>query len=127
MKDILPEDCFIIYKDKYTFLDFIKEVMRREGVEDDLTEDDVVLAYAFTVIDIPCILINETEWNDICDDFKKVVLYHECGHLNGYLDEEEADEWALQYLNEDQQWILYECWEERHGHLYKGEELNEPV
>lgn len=50
----------------------------------------------------------------------KAVVAHELAHLHGIVDEEEADRWALKYLDEEEsKQFIIDNWLERHGKEYE--------
>ena len=66
------------------------------------------------------IFINRNEYDDMDDDYKNIIIAHECAYCNGIENEEEADKWALDALkdNENASNKLINMWEHRHGHEY---------
>jgi hypothetical protein len=77
--------------------------------------------FAFTVttgISGAGILIIYNKDCGLNNDEKQIVIQHERAHLNGIIDEEEADRCALKYLNRKQKKILKDNWTGRHGHEY---------
>ena len=75
---------------------------------------------AFTALhdNFTYVIIRESFVEENDDDVVEIVLAHEMAHASGVADEEEADRKALETLNEHQQEILKEAWEDRHGHAY---------
>jgi hypothetical protein len=75
-----------------------------------------------------CCILNENEEyivirkgfvDSLTIDELNVVVSHEMAHLAGIMDEELADRWALNEMNETSQEILKDMWEIRHGHEYE--------
>lgn len=78
--------------------------------------------YALSVInyDEAIIFINSEEFNELSKTEKKIVFAHELAHVYmGILDDEEADKWAMEFLDDDCKKVLKEEWKHRHGHSYK--------
>ena len=65
------------------------------------------------------VIFRESFVKEHTDDELDVVIAHEMAHINGIIDEEEADRWALENLRKEHcKEILINMWEERHGHKY---------
>jgi hypothetical protein len=90
------------------------ELLKENGIE--YPEDN---QFAFTVIIDDCSIIVYNIESEIDNDLKQIVIQHERAHTRGILNEEEADKWALNYLNKKQKKMLIDEWEKRHGHEYK--------
>jgi len=76
-----------------------------------------------------CTLLENTSYVIFRESFVKehttdelnVVIAHEMAHINGIMNEEEADRWALKNLSKENcKEILIDMWEERHGHEYES-------
>jgi len=80
--------------------------------------------FAFTILgtEKPKIILNE-KIEFFPPYVHKAVIAHELAHIHGVIDEEDADKWALEYLdNGDSKKFLIDNWELRHGKEYKDEE-----
>lgn len=56
----------------------------------------------------------------------KAIVAHELAHIHGIKDEEEADIWALRYLDDSlSKRFLTSNWEIRHGHKYEYDEVDD--
>lgn len=97
----------------------IKDRIVKLGLE--YITDDI----AFTIItDIDgiiksVIVVNTDIFQKMNRNEKTIMLYHEMAHSVGIKDEEEADLFALDYLNLKQRNILISHWKMRHGHIFK--------
>jgi len=98
----------------------IKDRIVKLGLE--YITDDI----AFTIItDIDgiiksVIVVNTDIFQKMNRNEKTIMLYHEMAHSVGIKDEEEADLFALNYLNLKQRNILVSHWKMRHGHIFKN-------
>ena len=90
------------------------EMFDNHGIEYDKN------AFCCILEDESFILLREDFVNSLTVDEVNVVISHEMAHLTGIIDEEEADRWALNELNERAQTILKDMWEHRHGHEYES-------
>jgi len=89
------------------------ELLKEKGI--DYPKDN---QFAFTIIMDDCSFIIYNVESGIDDDLKQIVIQHERAHTYGILNEEEADRWALNYLNKKQKKMLIDEWRKRHGHKY---------
>ncbi len=115
----------LIYQDNDTFRNTVATIAELKGIQltpGELSREDVIFAMAgFFVVgetEIPIIFANQDEMDNLNPDWKQMILVHETAHLEGIIDEEEADRWALNNLNETQQDILKSLWCGRHGHEF---------
>jgi len=80
--------------------------------------DKNTIGFGGNIQGIPFIFLHE-EYNTSDKDYQRIYIAHEAAHAIGcILNEEEADKWALDALNETQQNILKNEWPFRHGHKY---------
>jgi beta-lactamase regulating signal transducer with metallopeptidase domain len=96
--------------------DDVIEGLKKMGVE--CPEEN---NFAFTVttgISSSGVLIVYNKDCGLDNDEKQIVIHHERAHLQGIMNEEEADRFALKYLNRKQRKMLKENWNGRHGHSY---------
>ena len=90
----------------------MKELLENSGYEVDKN------AFACIMEEEAYVMLREGFVESVNNDELQVVIAHEVAHLNGVMDEEDADRWALEQLGENSQEILKDMWEERHGHEY---------
>jgi hypothetical protein len=120
MKGVIvgEEEIKLLYLNKGTFFE-VQEEFKKMGVTNYIDEraftvtlydKDDNLEDSMVVMNVDCDL-NEDEW--------KIAKYHEIGHACGYHDEEEADEFAMEFLNEKQRKILKDNWKLRHNCEYE--------
>lgn len=116
MCDEIGIDVKLIILDDEDFKSF-KVFLVNAGVE--LRDPEEELALGCNLEGIPYVILSDRVRN-FDEDVKMIVLLHECAHaIEGIMDEEEADRWALEALTPDQGKILISLWEERHGHEYE--------
>jgi len=98
--------------------EFIKNMNILSKMNNKHINENIAIAISFE--DNHYIFINKNEYDNMDDDYKNIVLAHECAHCNGIENEEEADRWALDALkdNEDASNKLIDMWEHRHGYEY---------
>jgi hypothetical protein len=89
-------------------------------IDEDEALDNETVAMTVNMKSGSYIVINADIFVDFDDDEKSVALAHELAHCEGIQDEEEADRRALDHLTPEQQKILIDQWEYRHGHKYQA-------
>ena len=78
------------------------------------------IAFAISFENKHYIFINKDYYDELDDDYKNIIISHECAHCYGIENEEEADRWALDALKSNKKASdkLIDMWEFRHGHKY---------
>ena len=75
-------------------------------------------AFACLHKDWSYVILREEFVRSISKDELDVVVTHELAHVNGIIDEELADRWAMDNLSAKPREILKNMWVDRHGHKY---------
>ena len=75
---------------------------------------------AFTCLhkDWTYVILRKEFVENISKDELDVVVTHELAHVNGIINEEEADRWAMENLDIKPREILENMWFDRHGREY---------
>lgn len=116
MCDEISIDVKLVILDDDEFESF-KVFLINVGVE--LKDPEEGFALGCNLGGIPHVILSD-KVVDFDEDIKMIILLHECAHaIEGIMDEEEADRWALEALTPDQGKILISLWNERHGHEYE--------
>jgi hypothetical protein len=77
-------------------------------------------AFACFVEEDQYIMLRQGFVDSVSAEELDAVLAHELAHLEGIMDEEEADRWAVDNLEDDEsKQVLIDMWEYRHGHEYE--------
>jgi hypothetical protein len=86
--------------------------MAIEGIER-LKGEELAFAFEGNVV------LNE-KVNELSESERTIIIAHECAHaIEGIEDEEEADFWALNCLDDEEKNMLISMWKYRHGHDFE--------
>jgi hypothetical protein len=76
-------------------------------------------AFACFIVEDQYIMLRKGFVDSVSEGELSAVIAHELAHLEGIMDEEEADRWAVENLeDDDSKQVLIDMWEHRHGHQY---------